>query len=61
MRLGIDYEVFEKLRRTPSTILRMVPLPQEGGLKTDQNKELLCLSCCFEGSLLRELARQSRD
>ena len=42
---------------TPSTILRMVPLPQEGGLNvTDQKRKFLILIRFFEGSSLRELS-----
>ena len=46
---------------TPSTILRMVPLPQEGGLNVSyQNEKLLYSEKVFDGSLLRELAAEGR-
>ena len=46
---------------TPSTILRMVPLPQEGGLNMSyQNEKLLYSEKVFDGSLLRELAAEGR-
>ena len=50
-----------QLCSTPSTSLRPVPLPQEGGINAAyQNKNTFVLSRFFEGSLLRELAAEGR-